>query len=73
MNNDAEYYIEVISGRIDQLLRDRSNMRKELMRRSAGNIAQNEAYIQAFMSRTVINAACSARLERLSLMLRVST
>lgn len=70
--NNAEYYIDTISGRVEQLLKERFILRKELARRSDGNMAQDEAFVQAFMSGTVINAVSSERVRRLSFMLRVS-
>ncbi len=69
--NDSEYFVDTISKRVGQLLLERDTLRRELSRRSDGNLEHNKAFIRGFQENIISSAtACEriARLERILLM-----
>lgn len=69
--NNAEYYIDTISRRVEQLLKERFILRKEIAHSSDGNLAQNSAFLEAFMRTIIINDVNSDKFDRVAFMLRV--
>ena len=69
--NDSDYFADTISKRVGQLLLERDTLRRELSRRSDGNLEHNKAFVRSFQENIISNAAASdriARLERILLM-----
>ena len=69
--NNADYYTDIISGRVEQLLKERFLLRKELAAMSDGNREQDNSFVEAFMSRVAINEVRSMKSARLAYLLRV--
>ncbi len=66
--NNAEYFADTISNRIDQLLNERKILRRELSRKSDGNLEHEKSFVRAYQDNiinTAMNADKSARLEHM--------
>ncbi len=66
--NDAEYFADTISKRIDQLLNERKILRSELLRKSDGNLEHEKSFVRAYQDNVInnaMNADKSARLEHI--------
>ena len=57
--NDAEYFADTISNRIDQLLNERKILRRELSRKSDGTLEHEKSFVRAYQD-NIINIAISA-------------
>ena len=69
--NDAEYFAETISKRVEQLLSERDTLKIEISRRSDGNLEHNKAFVRSFQENIISNSIASeriAKLERILLM-----
>ena len=66
--NDAEYFADTISNRIDQLLNERKILRRELARKSDGTLEHEKSSVRAYQDNIIniaMNADKTARLEHI--------
>ena len=63
--NDAEYFADTISTRIDQLLNERKNLRRELSRKSDGTLEHAKSFVRAYQDNIINNAMNSDKTARL--------
>ena len=69
--NDSDYFADTISKRVGQLLLERDTLRRELSRRSDGNLEHNKAFIRSFQENIISGSIAFeriAKLERILLM-----
>ena len=69
--NDVEYFADTISKRVEQLINERDSLRRELSRRSDGNLEHNIAFVRAFQENIISNAAAAERIVRLEHILAI--
>ena len=69
--NDAEYFIDTISKRVEQLINERNTLRLELSRRSNGNLEHNKAFVCAFQESIISSAAADERIAKLEHILMI--
>ena len=63
--NDAEYFADTISKRIEQLLTERDTLKNELSRRSDGFLEHNKAFVRSFQENIISNSISSERIAKL--------
>lgn len=66
--NNAEYFADTISTRIDQLLNERKILRRELARKSDGTLEHEKSFVRAYQDNIInnaMNADKAARLEHI--------
>lgn len=66
---EAEYLAETITHKLEQFMKERAMMRKELVRRSASSIEQEKAFVGAFRGGVLDGAVNASRVYRLEHML----
>ena len=66
---EAEYLAETLMHKLEQLMKERAMMRKELARRSDSSLEQEKAFVGAFRDAILEGAVSSARVYRLEHML----
>ncbi|MBR2209787.1 MAG: hypothetical protein IJ859_13355 [Synergistaceae bacterium] len=69
--NDAEYFADTISKRVEQLLAERDTLKHELSMRLDGNLENNKAFVRGFQESIISHNAAAdriAKLERILLM-----
>ena len=69
--NNAEYFADTIMTRVEQLLNERSIIRRELARKSNGTLEHDRAFVRAFQNNAIDNAAASEKIARLEHMLMI--
>lgn len=67
--NDAEYFADTISNRIDQLLNERKILRRELSRKTDGTLEHEKSFVRAYQDNIINNAMNDDRTSRLEHML----
>ena len=70
--NDADYFADTISRRVEQLINERNILRQELSRRSNGNLEQNKDFVRTFQESIISSAAASERIARLEYILALN-
>ena len=70
--NDAEYFADTISKRVEHLINERNILRQELSRRSNGNLEQNKDFVRTFQESIISSAAASERIARLEYILALN-
>mgnify|MGYP006916168035 CR=1 FL=1 len=63
--NDAEYFADTISKRVEQLLTERDTLKNELSRRSDGFLEHNKAFVRSFQENIISNSISSERIAKL--------
>lgn len=63
--NDAEYFAGEISKQVGQLLNEREILRRELSRRSDGNLECDRAFVRCFQENIISGATAADRITRL--------
>ena len=66
--NNAEYFADTISTRIDQLLNERKILRRELARKTDGTLENEKSFVRAYQDNIInnaMNADKAARLEHI--------
>ena len=69
--NDAEYFAGEISKQVVQLLNERDNLRRELSRRTDGNLEHNKAFVRCFQENVVSGSVAAERIARLEKILLI--
>ena len=70
--NDAEYFADTTSKRVEHLINERNILRQELSRRSNGNLEQNKDFVRTFQESIISSAAASERIARLEYILALN-
>ena len=65
MLNDLDFYANALSERIDNLLKERNILRRELARKSDGTIERDKEFVRSCQDNIIINAIYSDRIARL--------
>jgi len=63
--NDAEYFADTISKRVDMLLAENDNLKHEILRRSDRFLENNNAFVRSFQENIISSAIFSDRIEKL--------
>ena len=63
--NDAEYFADTISKRVDQMINERDMLRRELDRRRKGTLDNEKAFIKAYQDNLIDNAMSSEKITKL--------
>lgn len=66
--NNAEYFADTISNRIDQLLNERKILRRELARKTDCTLENEKSFVRAYQDNIInnaMNADKAARLEHI--------
>ena len=63
--NDADYFADTISRRVEQLINERNNLRYELSRNSDGNLEHNKAFVREFQENITSNDIAAEKITRL--------
>ncbi|MBR1485944.1 MAG: hypothetical protein IJ597_01640 [Synergistaceae bacterium] len=63
--NDAEYFADTISKRVDILLNERDVLRREISRHTNGNLENNKAFVRIFQENILISAMNEQRITKL--------
>ena len=66
---EAEYLAETLMHKLEQLMRERSMVRKELARRSDSSLEQEKAFVGAFRDAILDSGVNASRVYRLEHML----
>ena len=66
---EAEYLADTIAHKIDQLLSERSSLRKEMARVTASTLSQDKALVEVFHKAMIGREAAKLRASRLEHML----
>jgi hypothetical protein len=69
--NDAEYFADTISNRIDQLLNERKILRRELSRKTDGTLEHEKSFVRAYQDNIINNAMNDERTYRLEHILAI--
>ncbi|MBQ3449732.1 MAG: hypothetical protein IJG34_07575 [Synergistaceae bacterium] len=69
--NDAEYFADTISNRIDQILNERKILRRELARKSDGTLEHEKSFVRAYQDNIINNAMNSDKAARLEHILAI--
>lgn len=69
--NDAEYFADTISNRIDQLLNERKILRRELSRKTDGTLEHEKSFVRAYQDNIINNAMNDERTSRLEHILAI--
>ncbi len=69
--NDTQLLAEAVEKRIEQLLIERDNLRRELARKSSGSIEQDKAFIQAYQNGIIDNELSAVKTAKLEHMLMI--
>jgi len=63
--NDAEYFADTISKRVDSLLNERDVLRREISRHTSGNLENNKAFVRCFQENILAGAMNEQRITKL--------
>ena len=63
--NDAEYFADTISKRVDSLLNERDALRREISRNTSGNLENNKSFVRCFQENILVNAMNEQRITKL--------
>ena len=63
--NDAEYFADTISKRVEQILIERDNLKRELSKRSDGFLEHNKAFVRSFQENIISSQIYSERIAKL--------
>lgn len=69
--NDTQLLAEAVEKRIEQLLIERDNLRRELARKSSGSIEHDKAFIQAYQNGIIDNELSAVKTAKLEHMLMI--
>ncbi len=69
--NDAEYFADIISDRVTQLLNERKILKSELARKSSGTLEQDKAFVRAYQDNVFNNNAASTKIAKLEHLLTI--
>ncbi|MBQ4469753.1 MAG: hypothetical protein IJR35_03790 [Synergistaceae bacterium] len=65
MLNEIEFYADAISERLDNLLRERSILRRELARKTDGTLEREKEFVRMYQENIVNYALYSEKVARL--------
>ena len=65
MLNEIEFYADAISERLDNLLRERSILRRELARKTDGTLEREKEFVRMYQENIVNDALYSEKVARL--------
>ena len=68
---EAEYSTDIILHRVEQLVSERNNLRKELSRKSAGNLEQDKAFVMSYQNSVIDNFYASQKITKLENLLMI--
>ena len=63
--NEIDFYAESLLERVDQLLKERSVLRRELARNSDGTIERDKEFVRLYQDNIINSAMYSERVTRL--------
>ena len=63
--NNAEYFADIISQRVGQLINERNILKQELSRNSYGSLEHNKEFVRAFQENIISEAISNEKIERL--------
>lgn len=65
MLNDIDFYADALSERVEQLLKERYILRRELSRKSDGTIERDKEFLSVYQENIINNAIYSDKIAKL--------
>ncbi len=70
--NEIEYLADTLSQRVDKLLDERINLRRELVRNTDGNLEHNKSFIRAYQDGIIANSSANEKITKLEYLLTLN-
>ena len=72
MLNEIDFYADAISERIENLLKERSILRRELSRKTDGTLEREKEFVRSYQENIINSALYSDRITRLEHILLIN-